>query len=421
MKAIILAAGIGKRMQPIQKDKCLMRFLGKELILHKIESLEKAGIKEFIIICNPKAVEKVKEIVGNKAEYVVQPEARGMADALLSIENPPKEVLIVQISDLHDHVAYEKVLNKKDGDSVILGYKVKEYFPGGYLVTDGERIKKIVEKPGTGNEPSDLVNIVVHLHRKFDKLIEYMKSTKSEKDDIYECSMSKMMGDGYDFRYVLYDGEWIPIKYPWHILSIKNYFLNNIEGNISSNAEISSNVTINGNVIIEDGVKIFENAVINGPCYIGKNSIIGTNALVRESIVSEGCVIGFGSEIARSYIGKRTMIHMSYVGDSIIMDNCNLGAGTIIGNWRFDKQPVKVDVDGEKFSTGMEKFGCIMGENCKTGINASIMPGKKLGPNSIVGPGVCLQDNLESNKIILIDKKSYVIKENEIISLEKNQ
>jgi bifunctional UDP-N-acetylglucosamine pyrophosphorylase/glucosamine-1-phosphate N-acetyltransferase len=400
MKAIILAAGIGKRMQPIQKDKCLLKFLGK------------AGIKEFIIICNPRSMEKIKDLVRSKAEYVLQDEAKGMANALLSIKNPPNEALIVGVSDLLEQTAYEKVLNKKEGDAVILGYKVKGYFSGGYLITESERVKGIIEKPGAGNEPSDLVNIVVHLHRKFDKLIEYMKSTESEKDDVYERSTSRMMKDGYDFRYVPYDGEWVPIKYPWHMLDAMRFFFENIEGRISANAEISSNATIDEKVIIEDGVKIFENAVIAGPCYIGKNSVIGTNCLVRQSIVSENCVIGFGSEIARSYIGENTMIHTSYVGDSIIMGNCNLGAGTITGNWRFDKQPVKVNIDGEKISTGMEKFGCIMGENCKTGINSSIMPGKKLGPNSIVGSAVCLQDDLESGKIISIDKKSYVIKEN---------
>jgi len=101
---------------------------------------------------------------------------------------------------------------------------------------------------------------------------------------------------------------------------------------------------------------------------------------------------------------------MSYVGDSIIMDNCNLGAGTITGNWRFDKGDVKVTVGADKISTEMDKFGCIMGEGSKTGINSSIMPGKKIGPNSMVGPGVCLQDNLESNKMIIVDKKSYLTK-----------
>lgn len=406
MKAIILAAGIGKRMKPIQKDKCLLKFLGKELILHHVETLEKCGVNEFIIICNPRSVVRVKELVGDKAEYVVQDEANGMADALLSIKNPPNEALIVGISDIFEQSAYENILSKKEGDAVILGCRVKEYFPGGYLTTEGENVKDIVEKPGKGNEPSDLVNIVVHLHRKFDKLMEYMKSTKSDSDDVYELSMKKMMKDGIDFRYVSYDGKWIPLKYPWHTLDVMKFFLENIEGRISESAEISSNATIGKNVVIEDGVRIFENAVINGPCYIGKNSIIGNNSLVRGSMISENCIIGFGSEVARSYIGEKTTIHMSYVGDSIIMDNSNFAAGTVTGNWRFDSQPIKINVGGESISTGKEKFGCIAGENCKTGINVSIMPGKKIGANSIVGPGVVLTENLKSNEKIFVKQKT---------------
>ncbi len=413
MKVLILAAGEGKRMKPIQTYKSMLKFLGKELILHKIETMEKSGLNDFVIVCNPNDVDKMKGLVGEKAKYAVQKEPKGMADAILSAKDLLKgeEVIITNAEDIVDENAYGNLI-KVDCDSCLVGKKVREYFPGGYFKLEGDRIVRIIEKPQPGTEPSNLISIGIYFHRNFDKLAEYIENAKTDKDDQYETAMDNMMKDGFVFKVSEYDGKWVPLKYPWHILDAMRLFFESMEGNISPNAEISSNATINGKVIIEDGVKIFENAVINGPCYIGKNSIIGTNVLVRESVVSEDCIIGFGSEIARSYICRRTMAHMSYVGDSIIMDNCNLGAGTVTGNWRFDAQPVKVDVSGEKISTGMEKFGCIMGENCKTGINVSIMPGKKLGPNSMVGPGVCLQDNLEANKIIFVDKKSYVIKEN---------
>jgi bifunctional UDP-N-acetylglucosamine pyrophosphorylase / glucosamine-1-phosphate N-acetyltransferase len=401
MKAIILAAGIGKRMQPVQKDKCLMKFLGKELILHQIEMLERCGIKEFIIVCNPRSMEKIKKLAGEKVEYVIQREANGMADALLSIKNPPKEVLIVGISDLIEESAYENILKKKEGDAIILGYRVKEYFPGGYLITEGEKVKGVVEKPGEGNEPSNLVNIVVHVHKKFDKLLEYMKNTKSDSDDVYELSMARMMKEGYDFRFVSYDGTWVPIKYPWHILDATKFFLDRIYNKISRSAEISKKVTITGKVFIDDGVKILENAVIRGPCYIGKNSVIGNGTLVcGGSHIGERCVIGFVSEVKHSYLGDNVWLHRNYVGDSIIMDNCNFGAGTAVANWRFDKQPVRVNVGSEKISTGMEKFGCVIGENCKIGINVSIMPGIKIGPNATVGAHLLVSKDVGSGKFV---------------------
>jgi bifunctional UDP-N-acetylglucosamine pyrophosphorylase/glucosamine-1-phosphate N-acetyltransferase len=56
-----------------------------------------------------------------------------------------------------------------------------------------------------------------------------------------------------------------------------------------------------------------------------------------------------------------------------------------------------------------------MGSNCKAGVNSCIMPGKKVGPNSIIGSGVTLTEDLEPNKIILVDEKSYIVKENELL------
>jgi len=420
VKAIILAGGIGKRMKPIQKDKCMLKFLGRELILHQIETAEKAGIKEFIIICNPQSLRKVRELVGDKAEYILQPEAKGMADALLSIKNPPKEALIIAVNDIFEPQAYRAVLNKKEGDSVILGYKVKEYFPGGYLITEGEQMKGIIEKPGAGNEPSDLVNIVVHLHRRFDKLIDYMRKTKSDKDDVYERAMDSMIKEGYDFRVVPYDGEWVPIKYPWHIFNALEFFLEKVERKISPNAKVSEKATIEGNVIIESGARIFEGAVIRGPCYIGKNSVIGNNTLIwASSHIGESCVVGCSSEIKHSYLGDGVWSHRNYIGDSIIMDECNLGAGTIVANWRFDAQPVKVKIGEEKVSTGMEKFGCIMGEGCKTGINVSIMPGIKIGPNAIVGAHLLVSKDIASGKFVLLEQK--LIEKDNILKIKSKE
>jgi UDP-N-acetylglucosamine diphosphorylase/glucosamine-1-phosphate N-acetyltransferase len=410
--AIILAGGIGKRMQPIQKDKCLLKFLGKELILHKIEQLEKAGIREFIIICNPASLAKVKELVGSKAEYVVQQEAKGMADAMLSIRNPPREALIVGISDLVEDNAYANVLQKK-GDSVLLGYKVKEYKSVGYLITEGDRIKGMIEKPGAGNEPSDMVNIVVHYHRDFPRLVKSMRETKSDKDDVYERAMDKLMKET-DFRVVPYDGKWVPIKYPWHVLDAAEFFLGNVKRSISPGAKISDKAVIEGDVVIEDGVRVFENAVIRGPCYIGKNSVVGNSVLiVGGSHIGERCAIGFSSEIKHSYFGDDSWSHQNYVGDSVISDGCNLGARTMIANWRFDGQPVKVKIGEDKVSTGKNKFGCILGENSKTGINVSIMPGVKIGPNSIAGAHLMVEEDIGPGRFVLL-KQTVEEKENKL-------
>lgn len=424
MKVLILAAGEGKRMKPIQTCKSRLKFLGKELILYKIEILEKAGLRDFIIVCNPDNIDKMKKLVGEKVQYAIQQKPNGMADAILSAKELVKgeEVIITNAEDFVEKEAYENLV-KRSCDSCLVGKKVNEYFPGGYFKLDGDQIKEIVEKPKQGEEPSDLISIGIYFHRKFDKLIEYIENVRTDKDDQYEVAMNNMIKDGFIFKVAKYEGEWIPIKYPWHMFDLLKYFLDKVKRKISNTAVISPKATIEGNVIIEDGVKVFEGAIIKGPCYIGKNSIVGTNTLIRNySQLGDDCIVGYSTEITNSWIGDDCWFHTNYVGDSIIGDNCSFGSGAVTANFRFDGKRIKVKIRENDIDSGRDKLGAIVGEDSQIGVNAIILPGKKLGPNSIVGPGVCLQDDLESNKIILVDKKSYTIKENEIkASLEKKK
>jgi bifunctional UDP-N-acetylglucosamine pyrophosphorylase/glucosamine-1-phosphate N-acetyltransferase len=210
---------------------------------------------------------------------------------------------------------------------------------------------------------------------------------------------------------VPYPDFWAPIKYPWHILEVVNHFLNTCQPRISASASISEKATIEGKVIIGDNVRVLENAVIRGPVYIGPNCIIGNNALVRDySHIGADCVIGYCTEVKSSYIGDRCWFHSSYIGDSVIGKDCSFGAGTVLANFRFDEQNISVRVGDEVIDTGRDKLGAIVGDNCKTGINASVMPGTRIGPNSIVGSHVCLTKDLEPGKKILAEPHYRVLR-----------
>ncbi len=407
MKVVFLCGGVGKRMMPLMEDKFLFKFLGKTLLEYHIDMAKKFGLKDFVIVANDENVDRIRKIVGD-AEVVVQKSARGMADALLTAEEllRGEEIIVVSPNDVFDPSAYEELLKARkevEATSYITGHVVKNYFPGGYIIEENGYMKGIVEKPK--NPPSNLVNIVLHLHRDTEKLFDYMKNTDGD-DDIYEKAIDKMIKDGEKVFVVHYDGYWQAIKYPWHILLVLDHFMEGVERRISSTAEISGSAKIYGNVIIEDNVRVLDNAVIRGPAYIGKNSIIGNNTLIWSGTqVGENCVVGFSTEIKHSYIGDRCWFHTNYVGDSIIGDDCSFGAGTITANLRFDEKEISMNIRGEKKSTGMNKFGAVFGENCRTGIHVGIMPGIKIGPNSIVGPHVCLAKDLEPNKIIFENGK----------------
>ena len=406
MKVLLLAAGRSKRMQPVE-DKNFMKFLGKPLIQWQLELLHENCFDDVLVVGSAHNMDRISDIgksLDMNVEICEQEDLElGMAGAVLSAKDKlDGPVLIFSSNDVVESKAFELLKDAALGneDAYILGKKVTEYFPGGYLEVEDGFIKNIIEKPEPGSEPSDLVNLVVHVHKDFGKLVNYLEKVSSDKDDRYEVALSGMIKDGVKMKAVSYDGVWLPIKFPWHVRKVFDHFFEKADKGVSDSAKISKNAVINGDVIIEDGVKVFDCAVVNGPCFIGKDSIVATNALVRESNIGEKCVIGFASEVARSFLGDSVWTHSNYIGDSVLGNNISFGAGCVTGNLRLDEKNVLVDYDGKKLDTQSSKFGIVVGDNVRFGINASIMPGVKIGSGSFIGAGVVIAQNIPEKSFV---------------------
>jgi len=422
MKAVFLCGGRGKRMFPIAEDKFLLDFLGKPLLEHQIRTACEAGLSHFVVIGNPENIAKIEQITKKipeiKVELALQKESSGIADALKSAEPfLHGQLLVINPNDVFSSSAYTKIITeaeKASAYSYILGYQVQQYFPGGYLqVNSQNELLHIVEKPNPGEEPSNLVNILIHCHNNPEELLRYIGTVKTTRDDVYECALDNMVKKGHKVKVVPYDDFWAPIKYPWHIFKVMEYFLDNAQHYIASSAHISAKANIEGKVILSDNVKVLENAVIRGPVYIGANSIIGNNTLVRDySHIGSNSVIGYSTEVKHSYIGDNCWFHSNYIGDSIVDDNCSLGAGTVLANFRLDEGNIQIKVGNSLIDTGYDKLGAIIGRGCRIGVNASFMPGVRVGPDSFVGPQVCLRQDLGANKMALLESR-YRVEGNE--------
>jgi len=92
--------------------------------------------------------------------------------------------------------------------------------------------------------------------------------------------------------------------------------------------------------------------------------------------------------------------HLNYVADSIIAENVNLGAGTIIANLRFDERNIKFTINKKRVDSGKRKFGAIIGYNVKTAINVSIYPGVKIGSDSWIAKSIVKRDVPRGSKLI---------------------
>lgn len=423
MKVVMLAAGRSKRMKPVE-DKNFLSFLGKPLLEHQLEILKKAEIEEVILVGGVHNLEKIRGMAKDlKMKIVIREQKNldlGMCGAVLAAKDllGGEAVMVLSSNDIVDVEAFKLILKVAGGDaeSYILGKKVHSYFPGGYLETDKKGfIKNIVEKPEPGTEPSDLVNLVVHIHKNSKKLVKYLENvadprmgTKSKNDDLYEQALSKMMKDGVVMKAVSYEGFWQPLKYPWHVHAVFKYLFSRATKKIAKSAEIAKGAVINGDVIIGENVRVFDGAVINGPCYIGDDTIVATNALVRESNVGRNCVIGFSTEVARSFLSDEVWTHSNYIGDSVIGNNVSFGAGTVTGNLRLDEKNVQVFDDGPDVKSGQakkidahtNKFGAVIGNDVRVGVNTSLMPGVKIGSGSFIGAGIVVPENVAENSFV---------------------
>ena len=417
-RAVFLCGGQGKRMFPVAEDKFLLGFLGKPLLEHQIEAACQAGLSHFVVIGNPENIGKIKQITKRipaiKVAFALQKKSLGIADALKSAESLLRgQLLVINPNDVFSSSAYTKIIaaaKRTPASSYILGYQVQKYFPGGYLqVNSRKELLHIVEKPDPGEEPSNLVNILIHCHNNPKELLRYIETVQTTKDDAYECTLDNMVKAGHKIKVVPYKDFWAPIKYPWHIFKVMEHFLDNAEHSIASSARISEKATIEGKVILSENVRVLENAVIRGPVYIGPNSIIGNSALVRDhSHIGANSVIGYCTEVKHSYIGDNCWFHSNYVGDSIIDDNSSLGAGTVLANFRLDEGNVKIKVGDSLVDTGYDKLGAMVGRGCRIGVNASLMPGVRVGSDSVVGPQVCLHNDLQANKMVLVASRHQI-------------
>ena len=405
MKTIFLAAGRSSRLSPLS-DKNFLHFGTSPLIFKLLKNAHKGGLKNFIIVGNKENVENIKKICAdniflNNAKIVIQKNldlrmAGGILEGLEQVKDD-ESVFILGGNDFVNPNIYKKILEKsKNADGGILAKKCKKYFPGGYLQIDkNNKIFKIIEKPEPGCEPSDLVNIVAHFFQKAADIKNNLKNASSQKDDIYEIALQKLF-EKKKFLAIRYDDYWQAIKYPWHVLSMMEFFLDKQKTKISFKSEIADSASLRGeNIVIESGAKIFENATILGPCYIGKNAIVGNNALVRNSIIGENSVAGFNTEIARSFLGKNIDTHIAYIGDSVIDDNVNFGAFSCTANLRLDKQNIFMKVKDQNINSERTKFGAIIGKNAQIGIHSCLMPGTKVGQNCFVKPGEVGKNFLE--------------------------
>jgi len=396
MYGVVLAAGQGTRMRPLTDDqpKPLLPAAGQPLVTHVFDACL-GVVDEFVVVMGYRGEDVTaslgEEYRGTPISYVEQPDPAGTAHAIEQTCDVVDERFIVLNGDVLIDPALPAALATADGHAIATT-QVSDPRAYGVVSVDSDRsLSGIVEKPD--DPPTDLANVGCYAFEP--EVFEYIDQTDRSERGEYEITdtLELLLEHGRDISVAEYDGRWLDVGRPWELLRANELLLEDIDRDILGS--VAKGAQVDGDVIIEAGATIRSGVHIEGPAVVLSGAEVGPNAYIRGSTtVGPDVHVGHSVEVKNSILMRDTAVpHLSYVGDSVLGRNVNLGAGTNVANLRHDDASVRMTVKGQRVDTGRRKLGVVLGDNVKTGINVSLNAGVKVGTGVGIEPGdVVLRD-----------------------------
>jgi UDP-N-acetylglucosamine diphosphorylase / glucose-1-phosphate thymidylyltransferase / UDP-N-acetylgalactosamine diphosphorylase / glucosamine-1-phosphate N-acetyltransferase / galactosamine-1-phosphate N-acetyltransferase len=170
---------------------------------------------------------------------------------------------------------------------------------------------------------------------------------------------------------------------PWELTSQSEAIVRRLLGSLlAAEFTVANEVAVHRTTTVESG------AVLKGPLVLGPNCLVASGAYLRGgNWVAERCIFGPGAELKSSFVFAGTKLaHFNFVGDSVLGSDVNLEAGSIVCNYRNERQDkeILVRLGVCLHHTGHTKFGAVLGDHCRIGANAVVAPGGLLQPGTVV-------------------------------------
>ena len=393
MQAVILAAGKGTRCHPLTltRPKALLKIANRTILEHNLEQLK--GLVDDVIIVVGYLGAMIRTQMGDsfggmKIRYVEQKEINGTGGALLLCKNLLKgRFLVLNGDDLYSRKDIERCLKHQYS---VMAKEVADPEKWGIFDVKSGFVTGLTEKPKSAK--SNLANTGLYVLDT--KIFEY-KLKKSAREEYEATDLVAALARKEKIHCERVADYWIPIGYPWHILEANEFLLTRMKKSVIKGT-IEKGVTVKGQLALGKGSLIKSGAYIEGPVVIGENCAIGPNCFIRGATsIGNDCKVGNAVEIKNCVIYDNSSVpHLSYIGDSVIGEHVNLGAGTITANLRFDHKEIKTIINGEKVNTLRKKCGAFVGDHAQTGINVSLMPGVKIWPGRWIKPATTVYEDV---------------------------
>ncbi|WP_276301155.1 bifunctional sugar-1-phosphate nucleotidylyltransferase/acetyltransferase [Halorussus lipolyticus] len=386
MQAVVLSAGQGTRIRPLSASlpKPMLPVADRPLSAHAADAAVEAGADELILVVGYEA-EEVRDYFGDEyagvpVTYAVQQEQAGTADAVRSAsEYLDGPFAVLNGDNLYEPEAIAELFEEGPAVGAV---RVEDPTNYGVLSTEDDTVTDIVEKPD--DPPTNLANAGAYAFPA--EARDWLDVPESERGEHEITDVVAEVIAEYDVGVAVMD-RWLDVGRPWELLAANEWKLGELDREIRG--EVHDDAELRGDVVVESGAEIDAGVVVEGPALIRSGASVGPNAYIRgATLVGEDAHVGHSVEIKNSVLGRGSHVaHLSYVGDSVLGRDVNFGAGTNVANLRHDGEPVRLTVKGDRVSTGRRKFGVVVGDEAKTGINASLNAGVKLSEGATTKPG----------------------------------
>ena len=436
LNIIILAAGKGKRMHS-SLPKVMHKVGGKSMLEHVLISAKKLNPSSINVVLSPKIESIKKSFGGYDIAWHIQSEQKGTADAvkivLPSLKEDEKVLILYADTPLIDSNLLDKFINyMPKSDVKVLTVNLEKPFGYGRIIreqAEEEIISKIIEETEADDLQKNIkecnTGIIFSDVSTLNSLISEVKNDNSKKEfyltDIVSIANLKNMMVvpllsketnsllGVNDKLQLEETEQIYqsnnrkkfLRQGVTMLDSKSvFFKGDVE--IGKDVEIEANVIFEGNVKLGDKVQIKSNTIIKNSVIssgtevkpytiiedslVGKNCNIGPFARIRPNCTLEESVgIGNFVEVKASNIKKNTKAnHLTYLGDSDIGENVNVGAGVITCNY-----------------DGVNKHKTVIKDNVFIGSDSQLIAPIIVEEGVTIAAGSTITDNSEKDSLLI--------------------
>ena len=404
MKAVILSAGSSSRMWPLAtgKHKSLYQVCGRTLLERTIDNLASNGFKEVIAVVDKRDVDSARKLAAPSNAKITVAESKnheGMGAELLSLGLGGKRFVVTSGHSVNAGENARKLMQEADCDAVLCAQhadNVAEY--GAVKIGKKGTVESVTEKPKEGGKGLRIVGTYV-VGSKFIGELEKTKPSHYSFEDALGSLVKKRQ-----VKAVTVEGYQPTLKYPWHLLSLKNFIMERElpkEPVIEGGTQVDDTAIIRGKVVICSGAHVMENAIIKGPAFIGNGSLVGSGVLVRDyADIGRNVIVGFGTEVKNSLVLDGSHLHHCSVEDSVVDSGCRIGAFSVLANRRFDRHNITSAAKQGMVDTGLDFFGAVLGGNVMLGVNSSAMPGVKIGANARVMPNFAVKKDVKEGETV---------------------